>query len=144
MTLDHRPSAARRARGGSVMISPIRSEADHKAALIEMERLWGAPIDTPEGDRLDILMTLVAAYEDEHHPMDPPDPIDAILFRLEQMGQTRKALEPLIGGRGRVSEVLGRKRALSVRMIRAINAKLGVPAEILIRETRKKAKPAAR
>jgi HTH-type transcriptional regulator / antitoxin HigA len=90
MTLDHRPSAARRARGGGgVMASPIRSEADHKAALVEMERLWGAPIDTPEGDRLDILMTLVAAYEDEHHPMDPPDPIDAILFRLEQMGHTR-------------------------------------------------------
>jgi HTH-type transcriptional regulator/antitoxin HigA len=86
-------------------LRPIRTEADYAAALAEVERLWGAPADSPEGDRLDILATLIDAYESEHFPMDPPDPIDAIRFRMEQQALSRKDLEGLIGTRTRVAEV---------------------------------------
>jgi HTH-type transcriptional regulator/antitoxin HigA len=116
-------------------LKPIRSEADHMAALAEIERLWGAPAGTPEGDRLDILATLVEAYEERHHPMDPPDPIEAILFRLEAQGLARKDLEPFIGSRARVSEVLNRQRGLSIEMIRRLHEGLGISAEVLIRPT---------
>jgi HTH-type transcriptional regulator/antitoxin HigA len=117
-------------------LKPIRTGADHDAALREVERLWGAKLGTPKGDRLDILITLIEAYEDEHYPMDPPDPIEAIKFRMEQQGLTRKDLEPLIGSRTRVAEVLNRKRNLSIAMIRRLNAELGIPAEVLVRPTR--------
>lgn len=117
-------------------LKPIRSEADHDAAMREVERLWGAKSGTPKGDRLDILITLVEAYEDKHYPMDPPDPIEAIKFRMEQQGLTRKDLEPLIGSRTRVAEVLNRRRNLSIAMIRRLNAELGIPAEVLVRPTR--------
>jgi HTH-type transcriptional regulator / antitoxin HigA len=100
------------------VLKPIRTEADYATALAEVERLWGAPANSPEGDRLDILATLIDAYESEHFPMDPPDPIDAIRFRMEQQGLSRKDLEGLIGTRTRVAEVLNRRRGLSINMIR--------------------------
>jgi HTH-type transcriptional regulator / antitoxin HigA len=117
-------------------LKPIRTEADHDAALAEVERLWGAKSGTPEGDRLDVLATLIDAYEAAHHPMDPPDPIEAIRFRMEQQGLSRKDLEPLIGSRARVAEVMNRKRGLSIEMIRRLHVHLGISAEILIRPTR--------
>ena len=119
-------------------IKPIRSERDYEAALAEIERLWGAKSGTPEGDRLDVLVTLVDAYETEHYPMDPPDPVDAITFRMEQQGLTRRDLENMIGSRARISEVLDRRRGLSIAMIRRLNATLGISADILIRPTRRK------
>lgn len=91
-------------------------------------------MDTPEGDRLDVLATLVEAYEARHFPIEAPDPIAAIEFRMEQRGLSRKHLEPMIGGRGRVSEVLSGKRRLSLGMIRNLQKGLGIPAEILLRE----------
>lgn len=117
-------------------VKPIRSERDYEAALVEVERLWGAGSGTPEGDRLDVLATLIDAYETTHHPIDPPDPIEAIKFRMEQQGLTRRDLEPMIGTRTRVAEVLNRKRNLSIGMIRRLHAQLGIPAEVLIRPTR--------
>lgn len=102
----------------------------------EVWRLWGARSGTPKGDRLDVLATLIDAYEAEHYPMDPPDPIAAIKFRMEQQGLTRKDLEPLIGTRTRVAEVLNRKRSLSITMIRRLHEQLGISAEVLIRPSR--------
>ena len=119
-------------------LKPIRTTADYEAALSEIERLWGAKSGTPRGDRLDILATLIDSYEAAHFPFDRPDPINAIKFRMEQMGLTRKDLEPLIGSRARVAEVLNRKRSLSIDMIRRLNDRLGIPAEILIQPTRRK------
>jgi HTH-type transcriptional regulator/antitoxin HigA len=113
-------------------IRPIKTEQDYEASLAEIERLWGAEMDTPEGDRLDVLMTLVEAYEEKHHSIAPPDPIDAILFRMEQEGLDRKGLEPYLGGSGRVSEVLNRKRPLSIEMIRRLWKGLHIPLESLI------------
>jgi len=117
-------------------IRPLKSEADHKAALAEIGRLWGARSGTSKGDRLDVLATLVDAYENEHFPMDPPDPIEAIKFRMEQRGLTRKDLEGILGTRSRVAEVLNRRRSLSINMIRSLHAKLGIPADVLIRPPR--------
>lgn len=117
-------------------LKPIRTESDHAKALAEVERLWGAKTGTPEGDRLDVLATLVDAYETLTYPIDPPDPIEAIQFRMEQMGMTRKDLEPLIGTRARVAEVMNRKRGLSIDMIRRLHEGLGISAEVLIRPTR--------
>ena len=114
-------------------LRPIRTKADYNRALADVERLWGAKGGTPEGDRLDVLATLIDAYETEHYPMDPPDPVEAIKFRMEQQGLTRKDLEPLIGTRTRVSEVLNRKRSLSIGMIRRLHDHLGISAEVLIR-----------
>jgi HTH-type transcriptional regulator/antitoxin HigA len=117
-------------------LKPIRTEADYEAALAEVERLWGAASGTPDGDRLDVLATLLDAYEAAHFPMDPPDPIEAIEFRMEQQGLTRKDLEPIFGSRNRVSEVLNRKRSLSIGMIRRLHDELGISAEVLIRPSR--------
>jgi HTH-type transcriptional regulator/antitoxin HigA len=117
-------------------LKPIRTKADHKKALAELEQLWGAKSGTPKGDRLDVLATLIDAFEARHYPMDPPDPIEAIQFRMEQQGLTRKDLEPLIGTRARVAEVMNRKRSLSIDMIRRLHAKLGISADVLIRPTR--------
>jgi HTH-type transcriptional regulator/antitoxin HigA len=118
-------------------VKPIRTAKDYEAALAEVERLWGAKLRTPEGDRLDVLATLIDAYEAAHDPMDPPDPIEAIKFRMEQQGLTRKDLEPLIGTGTRVAEVLNRKRSLSIGMIRRLHQALGISAEVLIRPSRK-------
>jgi HTH-type transcriptional regulator / antitoxin HigA len=117
-------------------MKPIRSEIDYRAAMADLERLWGAKAGTPEGDRLDVLATLLDAYEAEHHPMDPPDPIEAIKFRMEQEGLTRKDLEPLIGTRTRVAEVLNRKRSLSIGLIRRLHERLGISADVLIRPSK--------
>src|SRR6202162_2937431 len=99
-------------------LKPIRTKADYKDALGEVHRGCGAKSGTPKGDRLDFLATLIDAYETRHYPMAPPDPIEAIQFRMEQLGLTRKALEPLLGTRARVAEVMNRKRSLSIDMIR--------------------------
>ncbi len=120
-------------------VRPIRTKRDYEAALKEVERLWGAKSGTRDGDRLDVLATLLDAYETEHYPMDPPDPIEAIKFRMEQQGLTRRDLEEIIGTRTRIAEVLNRKRGLSVGMIRRLHERLGISAEVLIRPSRKKA-----
>ena len=118
-------------------VKPIRTEKDYDAALKDVERLWGAKNGTPDGDRLDVLATLIEAYEDKQYPMDPPDPIEAIKFRMEQQGLTRKDLEPLIGTRTRVAEILNRRRGLSIEMIRRLHKSLGISAEVLIRPSRR-------
>lgn len=117
-------------------LRPIRTKTDYERALAEVERLWGAKSGTPKGDRLDVLATLLDAYETAHYPMDPPDPVEAIKFRMESQGLTRKDLEPLIGTRTRVAEVLNRKRGLSIGMIRRLHEQLGISAEVLIRPSR--------
>jgi len=113
-------------------IRPIRNDADHARALEQVEVLWGAEEGTPEAEALEILVTLVNVYEAEHHRIDPPDAIEAIRFRMEQQGLTRKDLEPFIGSRARVSEVLNRKRPLTLPMIRRLRAGLGMSAEVLV------------
>jgi HTH-type transcriptional regulator/antitoxin HigA len=118
-------------------VKPIRTEADYERAMAEVKRLWGAKLGTPDGDRLDVLATLIDVYENEHYPIDPPDPIEAIRFRMEQQGLTRKDLESMLGSRTRVSEVLSRKRNLSIGMIRRLHEGLGIAADVLIRPTRK-------
>lgn len=118
-------------------LKPIRTKADYDDALSEVERLWGAKSGTRGGDRLDVLATLIDAYEAEHYPMEPPDPIEAIKFRMEQQGLSRKDLEPLIGTRTRVAEVLNRKRSLSISMIRRLHKHLGISADVLIRPSQK-------
>ena len=120
-------------------VRPIRTKRDYEAALKEVERLWGAKTGTREGDRLDVLATLIDAYEAQHYPMDPPDPIEAIKFRMEQQGLTRRDLEEMIGTRTRIAEVLSRKRGLSIAMIRRLHERLGISADVLIRPSRRKA-----
>ncbi len=120
----------------AIDVKPIRSATDHRTAMAEVKRLWGSKSGTPDGDRLDVLATLIDAYEAQHEPIDRPDPIEAIRFRMEQQGLTRKDLEPFIGTRTRVSEVLNRKRTLSIGMIRRLHAELGIAAEVLIRAPR--------
>ena len=123
----------------SAEVKPIRTRRDYEAALKEVERLWGAKAKTRDGDRLDVLATLIDAYEAEQYPMDPPDPIEAIKFRMEQQGLTRRDLEELIGTRTRIAEVLNGKRGLSIGMIRRLHRRLGISAEVLIRPSRKSA-----
>jgi len=131
-------------------IRPIKTEADYETALAEVERLWEAEEGTPAGDKLDVLITLVEKWEELHHPIGPPDPVEAILFYMEQKGLTRKDLEPFLGQRSRVADVLNRKRPLSLRMIRNLHDHLGIPAEILLRQpqpaprTRRKGLPTTR
>ena len=113
-------------------IRPIKSGRDYELALQRIDTLMDAASGTPEGEELDILATIVGAYEDKHFPIDLPDPVEAILFRMEQMGLQRKDLEPLLGGRSKVSEVLNRKRGLSIRMIRELHATMNIPLENLV------------
>jgi HTH-type transcriptional regulator/antitoxin HigA len=122
-------------------IKPVRTSKDHRAALAEVERLWEARPGTPEHDRLDVLVTLIEAYEAKHHPIPPPDPLEAIRFRMDQLDLDRKDLEALIGSRGRVSEILSGRRSLSLEMIRRLHGKLGIPAEILISERTLRPRP---
>jgi HTH-type transcriptional regulator/antitoxin HigA len=119
-------------------IKPIRTERDYERALREVERLMDAKPGTAEDDRLDVLATLVDAYESKHFPIDPPDPIEAIRFRLEQQGLDTSALVGVIGGRSRVYEVMNGKRSLSLEMIRRIHERFGIPAEVLIGPVRAK------
>lgn len=115
-------------------IRPIRTKGDYRAALKEIEGLMDAAAGTLQGERLDVLVTLVEAYERKHFPMDLPDPVEAIKFRMEQSGLSAKDLVPMIGRLNRVYEVLGRKRALTLPMIRALHEELDIPSELLIRE----------
>jgi HTH-type transcriptional regulator/antitoxin HigA len=112
-------------------IRPIRTKADYRRTLREVERLWDAEPGTRDGDRADVLTTLIEDYEAKHFPIEPPDPIAAIEFMLEQKGMTRRDLEPAIGGRGRVSEVLNRRRPLTLPMIRALSELLSIPPGVL-------------
>jgi HTH-type transcriptional regulator/antitoxin HigA len=114
-------------------LHPIRNEKDHAATLREIERLWGAKPRTPDGDRLDILLTLSDAYEERRWPVAPSDPIDAIRFRMEQAGHTQAELAVLLGSQSRASEILKRKRPLTLQMIWKLHEAWGIPAEILIR-----------
>jgi HTH-type transcriptional regulator / antitoxin HigA len=113
-------------------VKPIRTEQDYVIALRRIEALWGAATASPEGDELDVLVTLVEAYEREHYPVDLPDPIEAIKFRLEQTGKDYRELIGVIGQRTRVYEVMRRARPLSLNMIRRLHDELGIPAEVLI------------
>jgi HTH-type transcriptional regulator / antitoxin HigA len=113
-------------------IKPIHGERDYREALGEVQRLWEAPVGSKKADRLEVLTILVEKYEKEHYPIDPPHPIHAVLFRMEQEGLERRDLEPLIGSRGRVAEVLTKQRPLSISMIRRLHHKLGIPADVLI------------
>ena len=114
-------------------IRPVRTRAAYRAALKEIDSLMNARANTPEGERLDILATLVEAYERRHFPMNLPDPIAAIRFVMEQRGLTAKDLEPMLGRPNRVYEVLNRKRPLTLKMIWHLHKELGIPAESLIR-----------
>jgi HTH-type transcriptional regulator/antitoxin HigA len=114
-------------------IKPVRTKADHRAALKEIESLMNARANTPEGEQLDVLVTLVEAYERKHVPMDMPDPVEAIKFAMEQRGLTVKDLESMIGRANRIYEVLNRKRPLTLKMIWRLHQGLGIPAECLIR-----------
>ena len=116
-----------------MQIRPIKSKADHRAALKQIERLMDAKPGTPAGDRLEILIALVDHYESQHEPIEPPDPIDALLYHMESRGLTRRDLEPFLGSRARVAEVLNRRRPLTIEMIRKLHEGLGISAEILIR-----------
>jgi HTH-type transcriptional regulator/antitoxin HigA len=116
-------------------IKPIRTEADYDAALAEIDTVMDAEPGTPEGDQLDILVTLVEAYEARHWYINPPDPIEAIKLRMQQRGLTRQELEKVLGSKSRVSEVLNRKRPLTLDMIRRLHDLWGIPAESLIQPT---------
>jgi HTH-type transcriptional regulator/antitoxin HigA len=118
-------------------IKPIRGEADYERALRRVEELWDSPEGSAESDELDILTTLIEAYEREHYPIDLPDPIEAIKFRLEQKGKDSRALIGVIGQRTRVYEVMRGKRPLSLNMIRNLHEKLDIPAEVLIQPARR-------
>ena len=113
-------------------IRPIKTEQDYQESIRRIEELWGSKRDTPEGDELDLLCTLVESYEMAHYPIAPPDPIDAILFRMEQMGMTKTDMAKYLGSQSRVSEVLSRKRKLTLKMVKSLYKGLKIPAEILL------------
>jgi len=125
-------------------IKPIKSERDHEQALQRVESLWKSPEGSAESDELDVLATLIEAYEREHYPIDLPDPVEAIKFRLEQEGKDSRALIGVIGQRTRVYDVLRGKRSLSLNMIRELHDKFGIPANVLIQPGRKRRKTAGR
>jgi HTH-type transcriptional regulator/antitoxin HigA len=113
-------------------IRPIKTEADYQATLTEVERLFDAAPDTPDGDRLDVLTTLLEAYEKNRYAIPSPDPVETLKYWMESRGITRQELEPLLGSRARVSEIFNHKRGLTLTMIRNLHDKLGIPAEALI------------
>jgi HTH-type transcriptional regulator/antitoxin HigA len=114
-------------------ICPIRTETDHAAALAEIERLWPSAHGTPEADRLEALAALVGLYEDRVHPIDPPDPVEAIRFHLDQGRLTRADLARILGSRARVSEILARRRPLTLGMVWRLHTEHGIPLESLAR-----------
>ena len=122
-------------------LKPIRNEEDYASALQEIDRLWDVEAGTPESDILEILVTLVEAYEKQHYELPPPEPIAALEYFMESRGWTRKDLEPYIGSRGRVSEILGRKRPLTLAMIRRLEQATGIPASILIQPYKTEQEP---
>lgn len=113
-------------------IRPIKTEQDYNDSIARVEELWGAKRDTSEGDELDLLVTLVESYEMKHYPIAPPDPIDAIKFRMEQMGMSKADMVKYLGSQSRVSEILNRKRALTLKMVKSLYKGLKIPAEILL------------
>jgi len=113
-------------------IQPIKTETLYDTALAEIDRLWGSPEGSPAGDRLEVLLVLVENYEAQHYPIAPPDPVEAIKFRMAQMNLTRKDLEPFIGSRASVMEVINRRRSLSLPMIRKLHHSLHIPLESLV------------
>jgi HTH-type transcriptional regulator/antitoxin HigA len=113
-------------------IKPIKTERDYQKALKEIKRLWDVKPNSPKGDRLEVLVTLVEAYERKHYKVEPPDPVEAIKFRMEQLGLKSSDLAKILGGRSRVSEVLNRKRKLTVDMMRSLRKRLDIPAESLL------------
>lgn len=115
-------------------IRPVKTEQDYDASMSRIEALWGAEAGTPEGDELDVLLTLAQVYAEEHHPVPPPSPIEAIKFVMDQRGLKQADLVPFIGSRSKVSEVLSGKRPLTLAMIRALKSSLRIPAEVLIQE----------
>ncbi len=114
-------------------IKPIKTEADYKRVLKRIDKIMDAELNTPKGDELDILATLVEKYEKEHYPISDPDPIEAIKFRMDQMGYTQKDLAKALGLKSRASEILNRKRKLTLAMIRKLHTTLNIPAEILVK-----------
>jgi HTH-type transcriptional regulator / antitoxin HigA len=114
-----------------VKIRPIRTEKDYEAALARIEAIFDAEPNTPAGDELEILSSLVEIYERKNYPIELPDPIEAIKIRMEDLGLDRKDLEAVIGSKGRISEILNRKRPLTLRMVQRLSEKLGLPAEVL-------------
>ncbi len=117
-------------------IRPIRSDHDYEQALQRVDALWGSAVGSPLGDELEVLVTLIEAYEREHYPVDLPNPLDAIKFRLEQSGKDLRSLVGIIGQRTRVYEVMRGDRPLSLKMIRNLHRELGIPAEVLIQPSR--------
>ncbi len=117
----------------AIDLHPIRDEAEYNAAVAEVEDLWGASSGTPERNRLQLLTILIEAYERVHHPIEPPDPIEALRYAMEKKGLTRRDLEAYLGSRGRVTEILNRRRPLTIEMIRQLHAGLGISAASLIR-----------
>jgi len=113
-------------------IKLIKTEQDYNLAINRIEELWGSKKDTPNGDELDLLVTLVESYEMKHYPIAPPDPIDAIKFRMEQMGMTKEDMVKYLGSQSRVSEILNRKRKLTLKMVKSLYKGLKIPAEILL------------
>jgi len=113
-------------------IRPIKTEQDYNFSIHRIEELWGAKKDTPEGDELDLLVTLVESFEMKHYPIAPPDPIDAIKFRMEQMGISKAEMVKYLGSQNRVSEILNRKRNLTLKMVKSLYKGLKIPAEILL------------
>lgn len=115
-------------------IKPVRTKKDYTAALARIEKLMDAKAGSTAGDELDVLVTLVEVYEEKHFPIDDPDPVEAIKHRMEALGMARKDLEPILGSRSRVSEILNRKRKLSIDMIRNLHEQMGIPASALIKD----------
>lgn len=118
-------------------IKPIKTEKDYEEALSEIERVFDAELNTPEGDYLDILTTLVEKYEEDNYPIESPDPVQALLYFMESRGLDRKDLEKYIGRQNRISEVLNYRRGLSLKMIRRLHFELGMPAESLLKEVKR-------
>ncbi|PTN36114.1 type II toxin-antitoxin system HigA family antitoxin [Desulfonatronum sp. SC1] len=115
-------------------IKPLRTEHDYRSTLERIEGLMTAEANTPDGDLLDILVTLVEAYERKYFPMELPDPVEAIKFRMDQLGLRPKDLEPMIGRSNRVYEILNRKRPLTLKMVWQLHKNLGIPAESLVKQ----------
>jgi HTH-type transcriptional regulator / antitoxin HigA len=113
-------------------IRPIKTEQDYNTSIRRIEVLWGAKKDTPQGDELDLLVTIVESYEMKHYPIAPPDPVDAIKFRMEQMDMTKADLVQYIGSQSRVSEILNGKRKLTLGMIKSLYKGLRIPADVLL------------
>jgi HTH-type transcriptional regulator / antitoxin HigA len=120
-------------KASTIQVKPIRNDRDHAAALRQIEELWDDK-SAAAAATLEVLSVLVDAYEREHHAIPPPDPVDAIEFRMEQLGMNRAALGAVLGSRSRATEILDRRRPLTLPMIRKLNEELGIPAEVLIRE----------